>query len=557
MAYSQSYVQPERRWVGVAIRWAVVLLVMYFVFRWVAGLFSGGSVERTSVILQMKDGAAVDVALEGEDWQRAENGVKLYAGDKVRTGGGGQATLGFFDGATATLDASTAVSIDKSQQGDKNAGYDVTVSQGQLFIMTPSVQTFSGSVLRNISTPAFAFQIPTGAKALVRQSGIAVFEADGLGVTTTVGNRDAIVIGEGQMWTATNTTNLATDLYSYRSVIDSTVTSAPFVTAALASAPTGTTGIVGTGAEKLVVSSPKQNDVVTAPTVKVQGSTSADVVRVTVNGYQAPLNQTNHTFAQDISLSSEQTATIAVQAYDSEGTLIGDVRRTIKRQAQAVAGPTIEVPATNGQTYRTQAEEVVLRGKAPPGATGIMVNDYRLKLFDPAKGTWSYIASTKVGNMKAGTNTFDVVALYGDATNPQKSDPAVLTILWEEGTEGVVAGATTSGASSSKSSVNPATLPSNDPTAAGTLKVTAPVEGTAAVITGTGTLIEGTTSNKTASIWVNDYQLQLYKPGVTTWNYIAALEYKNLAKGENTFTIIARDKDNQILDKLVYKITLE
>ena len=55
---------------------------------------------------------------------------------------------------------------------------------------------------------------------------------------------------------------------------------------------------------------------------------------------------------------------------------------------------------------------------------------------------------------------------------------------------------------------------------------------------------------------MNDYRLQLFVPGKTYWNYIADIAKKNLVPGQNTYTMIARDKDGNILDKLVYTVTL-
>jgi hypothetical protein len=242
-----------------------------------------------------------------------------------------------------------------------------------------------------------------------------------------------------------------------------------------------------------------------------------------------------------------------IEAMSADAEIIATERRIVKRQAAELAMPTIESPAKTGQTYRTSATEFVLRGNAPEGATGIMVNDYVLKLFTPGKGTWSYVANENVGNLKRGTNVYEVRAFFGDVT--RKSDAAKVTILLEEGTEGVVAGGTTS---STSTVVNdPTNLPNNTPLTPGVIKVTAPVEGTEAVMSGTGFVLEGNTSTATDSMWVNDYRLQLFKSGGGYWNYLADPNLNTLKPGKNTYKLVARNKEGEILDTLEYVVTYE
>jgi hypothetical protein len=70
--------------------------------------------------------------------------------------------------------------------------------------------------------------------------------------------------------------------------------------------------------------------------------------------------------------------------------------------------------------------KIVIRGKSPARATAIYVNDYKLQLFTPAKGEWSYVASLKLKNMIPGSNTYDVVA---EDAQGRRSEAARLTIV--------------------------------------------------------------------------------------------------------------------------------
>ncbi len=55
--------------------------------------------------------------------------------------------------------------------------------------------------------------------------------------------------------------------------------------------------------------------------------------------------------------------------------------------------------------------------------------------------------------------------------------------------------------------------------------------------------ITGEAPPNTAAILVNDYKLQLFKPGALTWSYLANANYANLVAGENKFTVVAVDAD--------------
>ncbi len=62
------------------------------------------------------------------------------------------------------------------------------------------------------------------------------------------------------------------------------------------------------------------------------------------------------------------------------------------------------------------------------------------------------------------------------------------------------------------------------------------------------------TSKQTQSIWVNDYRLQLYRPGSAAWNYVASTELRTLKRGQNSYVVTARDGEGKILDHLTYTV---
>ncbi|MBI3816758.1 FecR domain-containing protein [Candidatus Peregrinibacteria bacterium] len=551
LAHSSS--APNAVWTIVKL--VVILALLYLVGSWVLHLFGVGSGgEKSAAALVVEDGGTVNVSVEGGSWQRAENDMKLYPGDKVNTQAGGHGTLSFFDGTRLRLDERSDLAIDRSTQDAKASAIGLTLNSGNLWIDVPSMKIFSGSIVREIATSSFTVDVPPRTQAAISPSTLTVFAADGLGITVRVRGRDPILIGEGQQWKMPSGSSPGADLYGYRSPLDPLMVQSPFIRDSRLLKKVGEGGnssVMAAAGDVLVVSRPQNNAMLTTGTVVVSGAVGAAVTQVQINGHTAPIDTTTHTFSQEIAPQGSGDAEITVQALDGNGTVIAQVTRTVHRSAQALPAPTITEPAATGQTYRVQGEEIVLRGTAPGGAVGMMVNDYRLRLFDPAKGTWSYLATTKVGNLQPGKNVYNVFALFGDAA--VKGNAATITILLEPGSVGVVS----TNQLSSSSALNPASLPQNAPLLPGSLAVTDPVPGTQASATGTGFLLEGTTAKQTVHIWINDYRLQLYKPGKTTWNYIASPDLKNLKPGTNVFHIVARNGEGEILDTLDYTVEFQ
>ncbi|MFH0851531.1 MAG: hypothetical protein V1876_02170, partial [Candidatus Peregrinibacteria bacterium] len=367
-----------------------------------------------------------------------------------------------------------------------------------------------------------------------------------------------VIVGEGQQFALPENFDPDMDLYQYHSAIGSLTSVPVFVqegrTLYLRPRPKGpmVSGSGATVAEgtELTVSSPANNQTIRTGTVNVKGVVSSKVNAVRVNGYQASLAP-DRTFAIELSLPDENAVTITVEALNTQGTVLETAVRQITRDLQPPASPVIRTPAAQGQTYRTQRTELQITGTVPPGTAGIIVNDYRLQLFKPGDGTWTYLASTKLDNFREGKNVFTVTAV-NDAG--RQSEPVTLTILLGGEGEGVIdAGGASSSAVPEITSEED--LPKNVPLKPGTVNVTGPVPGTQFTSTGSAFLLEGTAPPETDSVWVNGYRLRLYSPGKTFWNYIADPALGTLTRGVNTYRINARNAQGEVLDTTTYTVT--
>jgi len=386
---------------------------------------------------------------------------------------------------------------------------------------------------------------------LVRQDVILVFSGEGEGVSVTAEGRNTpFSIGEGQQWTVPSGGTVSGDPLRFRSAIDPLVAQSSFVLSSRSggTASTGTgTSLPGSGTDIISVTSPTDNQTVTTATVKVQGTIGENVDRVRVNSYLASVDTVNRTFSQELAVADGETMAIRVEALDENSVILQAITRTVKKGTISVTSPAITLPAKTGETYRTSKTEITIQGTAPANTSGIMVNDYRLQLFQPGNTTWSYLASVQLQNLKQGENIFDVYAL-DSAGN--KSAPARLTVVVGQGGEGVVTG----GSTSSVAVADESSLPKNAPLTPGVIAVTGPTPGTQHASTGSELLIEGTTSKETTNVWVNGYRLQLFKSGGGYWNYIANAAIGTMKRGTNVYKITARNAKDEILDSFEYTV---
>ena len=541
------------------LRTAVLVLILvvalFFIGRWILRLFGAGSASaRTPVLLIAEGRGPVNVSLEGGAVQRVDDSLKLYDGDRVSTGNAGHAQLLFFDGTRLRLDEQSDVTLDTSEKGTEESTIDVTLTRGSAYVQTPTVAGFSGSITRTMHMPKMTLAFPTRSEAIASPSHLAVFAADGLGVSVTVeGVSQTAVIGEGQQWNLPANVARDADLYAFRTPLASDAAEQAFVTESRAQkqtiVPAGQTGSLAAG-DLLTVTAPKNNALVPGATVVVSGHVGKGVASVRINGYIATIDPLQNSFSQELTLRDNAQTDIHTEALDEKQVVLTDSHLTVRRDVTLPESPVITSPAKNGETYRTQLTQIEISGTAKADVAGIIVNDYRLQLYKPAAAKWTYLAGTLLKNFVPGKNVFKVVAI--DAAGNQ-SPPAELTILLEDGPAGVVTTAgTSSTAGAASSSMNPATLPNNPPLAAGTLLVSGPTAGTEHTATGSEIVIVGTTSPQTASVWVNDYRLQLYKAGKTTWNYIASVAFANMKKGRNVYVITVRDSEDKILDRVEY-----
>lgn len=541
-------------------------LLLTWVGTWVLSQFNlGDSAQKAGVQLLVEDRGTVRVSLDGGEFKEADHNVKLYAGDKVSTTGNTAASLQFFDGSFIRLAEHTDVLITESKESTNQSQLSLQLENGTIWLKTADAKTFTGSIARHVGTNSYSAEFPSGTEAIVKNSVLTVFTGDGIGATVAIrGSKESVYIGEGQSFVLGDTQALPEDLYALRSAIDPQAISTPHVSesrnyhASLLSsaeaevAPTTPTEPVSN--EVLTVSTPTEGSMIYSATVTVEGTANEDVRNVQVNGYGTEVDPATRRFSAEIALPDKDEVPITIEAIGNGGETLAEVIRTVKRDLNPPDKPTFLSPAAEGETYRTPATRLEIRGTAPEGTVGIIVNDYRLQFFEPGDTTWSYLANVAFDNLEYGENTFEAIAINQSGL---KSEPARMTIIIGEGEEGIVSSEDEGEDTPPAEEVDPdpGTLPDNDPLAPGTLSITGPSANSTSHNTGeVELLIEGYAPPGTENMYVNDYRLRLFEPRKGIWNYIASVNLGTMKRGQNMYTITARNEAGQIIDQVRYVI---
>lgn len=536
--------------IGIILLFIIVLFIGWQILSWLGMIGSMDS--RSSVQLRVEGNGAVSVAIDGGKAQQARESLPLYPGDAVTTGVGGKATLQFPRGMIARMDEQSDVVITESTNTEKRVAVGVQLNRGKIWVRSMEENiTATGSIVRVVNTPSFQATIPASTDALIGTGSIYVFRAQGLGIVVLAATtKQSIYVGEGQQFEFPSTGESDRDLYAYRSPLDEEVERAPFVLESRSIFTQQVAMSSGIAIKPLLtVMAPLNGAVVEGLIVQVTGSVSEKVSKIRMNGYAVNIDK-DQNFSQELVFEDNgESLEIRTEALDERGIILAQDQRTVRRtnmKKNVSAGlPTIVSPGKSGETVSTLAASVTISGTVPEGTVSVYVNDYKLQLFKEGSTTWQYIARLDLGNFKEGTNVYEVIAVDADGN---RSAPARLTI--QQGTA-----ARSSAEDGPNAPQDESLLPKNAPLNLGSLVINEPKAGTMYAATESGVLLAGTTSPQTASVWVNGYKLQLYKPGRTAWNYIASEELGNLKKGTNVYVVNARDSDDKIIDSVTYTIT--
>ncbi|MBI2117737.1 hypothetical protein HYT95_02460 [Candidatus Peregrinibacteria bacterium] len=434
-------VARRERTVGLWIRGGIITAIIVSgigLWKAIVWIHADWRVNHPAALAQVEKGNTATISVDGEEPLRIEGEMNMYEGDILHTEARSTAAIAFFEGTRIHVDEETTVTLQNMRQDTGKNVIGLELLNGRIWLSIPQ-DSASGTILRHLVTPAFSLEFPPGTEALVTNRSLAVFDSgNALGVVLrTPGTPSALYIGEGQQITLPEELQgHEQNLYVFRSPLDPTLSASPFVEKSRETSlpPPPKQSIAPPPPEELLsILAPDEGSIALSDSIKVRGTFGRGVTSIRVNGYLATTEE--HTFSQELALPSDEKIDIRIAALNENGIIIAEQSRTVRRDLQPPPSPQILLPAGSGTIFRTTKTEIELRGTVQKGVAGIIVNEYRLQLFQPGDTVWSYLASTNLDNFHPGTNIYEVVAI-DDAGN--RSAPVRIQIILGEGEEGIV-----------------------------------------------------------------------------------------------------------------------
>lgn len=176
---------------------------------------------------------------------------------------------------------------------------------------------------------------------------------------------------------------------------------------------------------------------VTENATDIKGSIADDsIVTIEINGKNAQINTTDHTFSLGGVNTSGKVNDIVYKLYDSQSNLVNKWVLTLyNAQASGTASNTSSsnlaqvenYPISSSPLYQitnpkqnpiTTEENVVrIEGTVPARTVKkIIINDFQLQKFIAYSSYWQYFANSDFGNLKPGVNIYNI-KFYGESDN--------------------------------------------------------------------------------------------------------------------------------------------
>ncbi len=457
----------------------------------------GQSVSQEKAELIIESGSAKAMS-QKKEWESVPSGLGIYAGEKVRTGPDGKATLVFPDGLMVRLSRSTEISLDKIEKKQSRYEIALALASGEAWISSEGFSDPDSSV--TVFTDLLALRLRSGQMALSAPG--TVYGVRGESLVDILDGRKALKtlnLGVGQQ-----------AVVDSKALEDLKLGLGPDLLFALDEAFEASDWYQwNAGEEGWQVSSAEPESDAGEGAAPAQSEASSGS-----RPSEAP---------QPSMEPSDSSQPEKEEADDSKAP-----------SAPVVTSPKIE---KNVSFELDQAEQVV-QGTVEADVQKVIVNGYALSKYVPGSKAFTYYAKLSIGNLKAGDNEFTIYA-EDKAGNRSEATKIILALPQSVLDEAQKAAG------------------QEQPVPAGAVKITAPNGGSDHETDKTAFAVEGTVPSGTAKVMVNDYQLQAFKEGDTTFSYKANVSYGNILVGQaNLYTAKAYDAAGKPLGSASITVTV-
>ncbi len=460
----------------------ILMLGVILVFGWrILNTFLVSGSQATSnerAFLNIENGSVKAMAADATEWASVPDKIYLYRGEKLKTEADGRASLNFWDQGSVRLDKDSQLNLVTLKRKNETNTIESTLAAGNAWVTLKPFTDADSSFALN--TDWLTVNTRGGALAITNPGTVYALE----GSATIEVKKDKTVL-------KTYTLGIGQEFMLTQDALD---------------------GLGRNESPELIFAisdSFKQSDWYQWNQAKEIGGTTPTTVTPSPASPSAPVT-------------SPSPAATTAPATTSLVSTTG-----------APPAPQITDPGKNGDKVTLTNVEVTIKGTVDASAAAVIVNDYQLQKYQPGSKAFSYVASTRYDNLKAGENEFKIYAKNEAGT---LSPVAMITLVLPQ----------------SVIDAHPVTAPSTaaSPSATGTggVTITDPNGGKDTITAETQIDLKGIVPATTAKVVVNDYALSRYTPGSTAWSYKAYSSMGSLEIGKkNVYVVTAYDAENKEL----------
>lgn len=447
-------------------------------------------------VFYIADGRSKELSFGTSEWQNAYNGSKVKLGDSVKTLHGGRGVISFYDGTLVRMDEDTQVTLVDITKKDDYQEILLFLNQGEVYINKPKENVIRKTAFV-INTNYASYSI-TGT----------IFDLSKLADETL-----RVLRGSVQA-----------DILEVADGKTRTIESIP----------------VGIGQE-LVLNDASMKEFYDrqSPSVLTAIDANFETTQWAIWNAKEDENPTN--FANGTTSSA-----IGDNQASSDITITPVTPAPV--DLSNLPAPTLITPKSS--TMNTTVDTQTISGKAADGVKKILlkqtlagsdtVQKILISNFDTDKLTWSYDISATKGNIKAGSNSYVFV---GVDQNAKETAPLTVTIEYQTTSEPDLANNNVTGSSGTLE--EPKCL---------LVDVKTYKEGM--TVSKDGFTISGSVAGA-AEMWVDDFKLNKFVAGSTSWSYNIKVSYGNLKPGLNSYQVFGKDASGKKSPILTVKLNYQ
>lgn len=568
---------PRKKIYHYFLPFVLILIIvggLYYVWQRLGGDSYQNPIDLTTekVSLDIEEGSVKAMAVNSNSWQNAPDGIDFYRGEKIKTGFDGLASLTFFDASTLRLNHDTSLVFSKLahknetdqilvevNEGDVWVQVDHAAPQSYLKLKTDQLLVTLHSATVALSSPGTVYLIKGSAEVDI-MDGKKVLTTKTLGVGQQLNVDVEIINGlsEGLNETlvyAFSDLFKGSDWYKWNMKKDSGVDA--FESTDSPDDDSNPDPVLSDDdlLDTVSVDSPVSGTTTNKSTLTIQGTLDSDSIdNIYVQSKKATIAGGTWKI-YDFSLTREGKNELTLEAEDSSGERHTLDPLVIYYDNIPPTTPQITDPGENGDTVTIEDVEQEMLGTVDSDTHAVIVNDYQLSKYVSGSKDFSYFAKMAYGNLEVGENEY---IIYAKDKAGNLSEPATITLVLDQETVDNADEVPEEDEDSEEDEedTEAETLPESS--SEGGVEITAPNDGVSFKTSETQFEIQGNVPEGAVSVEVDDYELQAFSEGDTTFKYRASSSMGNLDIGaQNTYTVTAYDDTGDVLGSASITIDVE